>query len=94
MKYANVPPRIVFEVDTKASLKNFEAQNDYFYKKNQKLLDFGVEKVIWVVSDVRKILVASQTGPWLIVNWHDNVDVFDGFYFNLIELLQEEGVEI
>jgi Uma2 family endonuclease len=94
LKYADIPPKIVFEIDIKASLENFEDEKDYCYKKTQKLLDFGVEKVVWVMSDVKKTLVASQTGPWLIVNWHDDVEVFDGLHFNLTQLLKEEGIEI
>ncbi len=92
--YANVPPKIVFEVDIKAATENFANKNDYFYKKTQKLLDFGVEKVIWVMTDVRKILIAVPDNPWLLVNWHDDVEVFDGHSFNLTQLLKDEGVEI
>lgn len=94
LNYANIPPKIVVEVDIKASIENFQDKTDYFYKKTQRLLDFGVEKVIWVMSDVKKILIATPTGPWLIVNWHDEVEVFDGLSFNLTQLLKDEGVDI
>lgn len=93
-KYLDFAPKIVVEVDIKASIENFNDKNDYFYKKTQRLLDFGVEKVIWVMSDVKKILIASPTGPWLIVNWHDDVEVFTGLSFNLTQLLKDEGVDI
>jgi Uma2 family endonuclease len=46
-KYLNIPPKLVVEIDTAADSKSVNFAN-YYYEKTQKLLDFGVERVIWV----------------------------------------------
>ncbi|MFN3851281.1 MAG: Uma2 family endonuclease [Spirosomataceae bacterium] len=92
-KYANIPPRVVIEVDTKADMGKFESPDEYFYRKTQKMLDFGVEKVIWVMTGTRKIMIAENQKPWLIVDWNVEIDVMDDIKFTLTDLLKEEGIE-
>lgn len=45
-KYPDVPPKIVIEIDTEADVSELTGFG-YIYKKSKKLLDFGVERVIW-----------------------------------------------
>lgn len=92
-KYLDIPPRIVIEVDTKADMGKFESPDEYFYRKTQKMLDFGVEKVIWVMTGTRKIMIAENQKPWLIVDWNIEIEVMDEIKFVLTDLLKEEGIE-
>ncbi|MFB0907105.1 MAG: hypothetical protein QMB03_02270 [Spirosomataceae bacterium] len=47
LKYADSPPKTVIEVDIKMDIPNsFQSEDDYLKKKTEKLLEFGVEKVI------------------------------------------------
>jgi Uma2 family endonuclease len=87
-KYASVPPKIIFEVDLKAALEDSNPQG-YINQKIQQLLDWGVEKVCWIETDSRKVLVATPNAPWLIVNWTDEIELLEGLKLTLSTLLEE-----
>jgi Uma2 family endonuclease len=91
-KYADVPPKIVIEIDIKA---NTDKAEDYIYvqRKTQKLLDFGVEKVIWIFTDTKKVSIATQNDAWLTVNWDKDMELLNGLIFNISQYLQDEGIE-
>ncbi|NJL59694.1 MAG: Uma2 family endonuclease [Desulfobacteraceae bacterium] len=59
-KYLDIPPKVVIEVDTKADLDKFTASADYYHKKTDALLMFGVEKIIWIFTDSRKVMIAES----------------------------------
>lgn len=86
-KYFDFPPKVIIEVDTKAHQPEFVIPN-YYQRKTQRLLDFGVEQVIWVFTDPRKITVAQTKGPWLTVNWNDDIKVM-GHTLNLQTLVEQ-----
>lgn len=73
-KYINIAPTIVIEIDTKADPSILESMN-YYTGKTQKLLDFGVEQVIWIYTDYKKVTVANNDEPWLTMNWSDQFKV-------------------
>ena len=93
-KLLTIPPKVVIEVDTKADLRKFRTPQDYFLIKTQDLLDSGVEKVIWIFTKGRKLLVAEKGKRWFITDWNDTVEIFDDISLNLENLLKEEGIEI
>ncbi len=88
--YAVVPPKIQIEVDINADTEN-ELIETYVNKKTDKLFEFGVEKVIWVLSDSKKIIVATPTANWEIIDWNKNIEVLDGVSFCIGKYLQEGG---
>jgi Uma2 family endonuclease len=94
-KYFEVPPRVVIEVDIKADLRNFTNQeSDYILQKSQKMLDFGVDKVVWVLTTSRKTYLIDRQDPrWYVVNWNEDIPVLDGCVLNIERLLAEEEVE-
>jgi Uma2 family endonuclease len=93
VNYAQVAPKIVIEVDIKIHLF---MEDDFVYinAKTQKLLEFGVEKVIWVLSKSKSILIATKDGDWLIRDWNKDVELLDNQSFNIGEYLKSEGVEV
>ncbi|MFN4144838.1 MAG: Uma2 family endonuclease [Runella sp.] len=91
--YLLLPPKIQIEVDTNADLKHFGTMENYLTLKTQKLLDFGVEKVIWILSEEKKVLIALQKEDWLMIDWHKSVEILDGFSFNVGQYLKDEGSE-
>jgi hypothetical protein len=93
-EYFDFPPHVVLEVDTKADLKDLDWGMDYYHRKTERLLEFGVSKVIWVFTGMRKIMVAQPDQPWLIVNWDDSVDVLPGCTLQLRKLIEEDGVDV
>lgn len=92
-KYLEIPPFIAVEVDTKADLSGFTKPEDYFYKKTNKLLDFGVEKVIWITSASRKVMVATANQDWIISDWSKPITLMPEVVCNLAELLAKRGIE-
>ncbi len=88
-KYFNTPPKVVIEVDTKADPSILE-QMDYFNQKTEKLLQFGVEQVVWIYTNTKKVMVAEPNRPWLTVNWHDEIEVM-GQRFKISEVLAAAG---
>jgi Uma2 family endonuclease len=93
VNYAQVAPKIVIEVDIKIHLF---MEDDFVYinAKTQKLLEFGVEKVIWILSKSKSILIATKDGDWLIRDWNKDVELLDNQSFNIGEYLKSEGVEV
>lgn len=87
-KYFNIAPKIVIEVDVKADLSD-SSSLVYFQEKTQKLLDFGVQKVIWITTSPRKVTIADPQTPWLTQNWTDTFEIIKGLNVNLNELLPE-----
>ncbi len=89
-KYLDVAPKIVIEIDTKAELEEVKDSFGYFHKKTDQLLNFGVEKVIWIFTDSEKIMVSEKNQAWQILNWSNNVEVMDGLNINLASLINLE----
>ena len=51
-EYMKSAPIIAIEVDTKIEFdeETYEEPKDYFVNKSNKLLEFGTEKVIWILT--------------------------------------------
>ncbi|NDU96895.1 Uma2 family endonuclease [Spirosoma terrae] len=93
-KYFDTAPKIAIEVDVRIEPEEFEGkESGYVHEKTERLLSFGVETVIWITTQPRKIFVATQQQPWLTQNWDANVPVLDEVILNLAALLAEEGIE-
>ena len=92
-KYLDIPPLIAIEVDTKADLSGFASPLDYFNQKTNKLLDFGVEKVIWITSASRKVMVATAGQDWTISDWNKPVAILPSVSCNLADLLAKRGIK-
>jgi Uma2 family endonuclease len=88
--YADVPPKIAIEVDIWADVEDFGIEG-YVHKKTQKLLDFGVEKVIWVTTATKKVMIATQNEDWQVKDWNKNIEVMEGITFNIGEYLTKKG---
>jgi hypothetical protein len=92
VKYADVPPKIAIEIDVKADYEDL-TELGYIYKKTQKLLNFGVEKVIWIITSVGKVTVSTKDKNWETMDWNKDIEIMDGYTFNVAEYLQKHGIE-
>ena len=93
-KYFTTPPQIAIEVDVNIEPDEFVGkESGYVHEKTQRLLDFGVERVIWITTQPRKIFVATQTAPWTTQDWDANVPVLDAVVLNLARLLEEKEIQ-
>ena len=91
--YANVPPELVVEVDIKVELDDLN-EIDFINKKTQSLLDYGTKKVIWVISESKKILIAEGGGErdWLLRDWNKDFELFDGITANIGQYLKDNDI--
>jgi Uma2 family endonuclease len=94
-KYFKKAPKIAIEVDVKIDLSLTEWTNewDYVIAKTNKMLDFGTEKVIWITTKSKKIFVGSNVERWYLVDFHEDIPLFDDCVLNLKRLIDEEGVD-
>lgn len=93
-KYFDIPPKIVVEVDIKADVSDFEGKLDgYLIQKSEKLMAFGVEKILWVITSAQKVYIIDRNDPtWYVVNWSENIAVIDDCILNIKQLLDEEEI--
>ena len=92
-KYFDVPPKLVIEVDVDVEADVEKSQElQYVLKKTNKMLGFGVEKVIWIFSEDRKIIVAEPQSDWVITNWNTDIALMNGMTLNLENLLKENSI--
>ncbi|MFZ4647561.1 MAG: Uma2 family endonuclease, partial [Gemmataceae bacterium] len=68
-------------------------ETGYLYKKTHKLFDFGVQKLIWVLTDAQVVMIAT---PKLIetVSWNKDVEIMDGHSFNIGAYLAKKGITV
>lgn len=91
-KYFDVPPKIVIEVDIKIDLNEVDGDINYIFGKSQVLFDFGVERVLWVLSSIRKVVVMQPGQDWIVTDWSNDVTVMEGCVLNVKKLLDEEEI--
>lgn len=93
-KYFSIPPKVVIEVDIKADLEDFSNESAYLFQKAKKILDFGTERVLWILTDLRKVFVAEQgQKQWFITDWDQDIVVLDNCVLNIKVLLDEEEID-
>jgi Uma2 family endonuclease len=96
--YINIPPKVVIEVDV--DIESIDHQDVFFMemgyvsKKTEALLAFGVEKVIWILSEGKKVLVATNDNKWYLLPWNTGIEILDSVTFNIAQFIENEGVEL
>lgn len=81
-KYVAVAPHVVIEVDVNVDTDD-ETEMQYVHRKINKLMEYGVQRVLWIFSDPNKIIVAEPDQPWRTTNWDIPVELVEGKFFNL-----------
>ena len=91
--YSDIPAKVCIEVDISIDTADM-VEESYIYRKTQKLLSFGMEKVIWITTASKKVTIATAGQPWLIIDWDQDVDVLDGVMVNIGRYLADRGVVV
>lgn len=92
--YSKVPPLLVFEIDIKADLEK-ESDLRYLHRKIHKLLGFGAQKIFWILTEARKVLIAEAGQPTVLtVDWDQDVAIQPGLHFNIDAYLQQRGITL
>jgi hypothetical protein len=63
---------------------------DYIFEKIDDLHNFGVQKVIWVFTKNKKVMVAEAGKPWLTLDWATDVEVVEGLVINLADIVAKK----
>ena len=91
--YFDIPPKVVIEVDIKADLDSFTSPMDYYYEKTKKMLDFGVEKVIWITSKSGIVTIAEKDKKhWTTEDWNKSIHIVEDCSINLGVSLRKVGI--
>ena len=88
--YFNVAPQLVIEVDVKIQTDNHKMM-EYVYEKTNLLFSFGVEKVIWIFSNEKKIFLAEPNQDWIIRDWHKDFEIMPNHTINLLKMIEDRG---
>ena len=91
-KYADVPPQIAIEIDVEADTSDM-TESGYIYKKTQKLFNFGVQKLIWILTDAQVVIIATPEHIET-VNWNKDVEIMDGHVVNIGAHLTKKGISV
>jgi hypothetical protein len=93
-KYLEVVPKFVIEVDMKVSLDDtgLDTFAQFLDFKTQKLFDAGVERLIWVLSSSKKVVIATPGNDWLIIDWNKEIELFQGIKANIGQFLKIRGI--
>ncbi|AQG80875.1 Uma2 family endonuclease [Spirosoma montaniterrae] len=91
-KYADVPPLLAIEIDIDADVADL-TETGYLYKKTRKLFAFGVQKIIWVLTDAQVVMIAT---PERIetVDWNTDVELMSGHAINIGAYLAKKGIRV
>lgn len=88
------PPTLVIEVDLDVELKGtgLKTSEDFLKFRTKNLLKYGVQRVLWILTKPKKVLIAEGES-WLIEDWDKDIELLDGITFNIARYLAEEGVD-
>jgi Uma2 family endonuclease len=91
-KYFDVPPKVMIEVDIRIEWDRLTDSVDYIFEKSQKLFEFGVERVLWVLTTSRKVVIMQAGKDSIITDWSNDVLVLEDCTLNIKNLLNEEEI--
>ena len=84
---------MVIEVDVKIDLEQTNALA-YLTEKNKTLFDFGVERVVWIFTKDKKILLAEPNEDWILRDWSRDFTLIAGHSINLEQMIEKKGYKI
>lgn len=94
-KYVDVPAYCVIEIDVQAEWEDGKMSDvEFIGLKTNKLFEFGTQKLIWVLSKSKKIIVAEPNKHWSIIDWTEDIELIENITFNVGKHLAEEGITL
>jgi Uma2 family endonuclease len=91
--YANVPPKLVVEIDVKIESESKTPEDIVWQIKTKKLLEFGVEKVIWIFTKSQRVLIAQPNTDWILADWQRDIELWEGLTVNIAQYLAKRGIQ-
>ena len=90
--YSRVPAKIIIEIDIRTEAQGTTEQ-ELIKIKTDKVLQFGTEKMFWVFTKAKQVLVAEPNKDWLLMDWNKTIHLMDDVGFNIGEYLKKEGIK-
>lgn len=91
-KYAHYPPQLVVEIDIEID-PTCMPEIEYLQKKTSKMLEFGVERVVWILTYAKTVIVADrEKNTWFMVDWACDIELMEGISFNIQQFLDKRGI--
>lgn len=87
--YFNVAPKMVIEVDIKIEVEDMSSI-DYWTEKIETLFSFGVEKVVWVFSEDKKIILAEPNKEWITEDWSNDFELMPNHVVNIQKMIEKK----
>jgi hypothetical protein len=91
--YANVPPKLVIEVDVRIETESKTPSDIAWLLKTKKLHEFGVEKVFWFFTTSQQVVVAQRNQNWIVADWHQDIEIWDGLKINVGQYLAKRRIQ-
>ena len=90
----SLTPKLVIEVDVnvEAREKNTSLFEEFLLRKVRKLHAFGTEKIIWIFTTSKTVIIARPNNIWEVLEWDTEVELLDNITFNIAEYLKDEGI--
>lgn len=88
-KYFEIAPEVAIEVDVKIET---DKDLDYVFSKSDEMMNFGTERILWVLTKHKKIFVFSKNETTQVLDWNKDVVVMEGVVLNIHNLLEEEDI--
>jgi Uma2 family endonuclease len=85
-QFATLPPLFTVEIDFHTHVPTME----YIFEKIADYHNFGVQKVFWVFTKNKKVMVAPSGQPWLTLDWSADVEVVEGLVINLADIVAKK----
>jgi hypothetical protein len=94
-QYIDVTPKIVIEVDVRVEMKDKDANlfEEFVLRKVKKLFAFGTEKIVWVFSKSKTVIIATPDNKWSVLDWDQDIELSEGLIFNIGKYLETEGIQ-
>jgi Uma2 family endonuclease len=87
--YFEIAPEVAIEVDVKIET---DKDLDYVFSKSEEMMNFGTERILWLITKHKKIFVFSKNETTQILDWNKDVVVMEGVVLNIHDLLEEEDL--
>ena len=91
--YANVPPKLVIEIDVKIESESKTPEDIVWQIKTKKLLASGVEKVIWFFTKTQLVLIARPNEDWILADWQRDIEIWEGVTVNVAQYLAKNEIQ-
>ncbi len=88
-QYARVPPKVWIEVDLSIEFEKALDESSYLALKTQKILDFGSEKVIWILTKSKEVVITKKDSSQQIIPWDAEIEIFGNASCNIGRYVEE-----